>query len=235
DNTLVEESILNEYWNDALLMNIYYDLFSGVKEKKYKFNLMEFGKLLFLYLPSLLRNIFKQLQNKSLNFVPHMYFILDNMTIPFGLIYDDNNFLMLKYASGYKVGEPSLIGTTFEEKHQDISIPKSNEKLVNVLLIEATNSKGPLKWNEEYKNKSLIFPFPDSYDEINYISNFMKVTEGVNQINILNGSNSTREKILSELSSGAYNIIYFIGNIFYSKVSPPEIIKSIKIMIYLYW
>jgi hypothetical protein len=215
DSTSVEGEIVNEYWNDTLLMNIYYDLFSGVQEKKFKFNLTEFGKLVFLYLPKGARNIFKQLKIKSRNLKPQIYFILDEMTIPFGLIHDDDNFLMLKYASGYKIGEPSLTGATFEQISQEMPA-------ANILIIETTNSKGPLKWNEEFKNKTLIFPFPDGYDEINYITNFMNITEGVGQTKILNGFNSTREKIIAELSSGDYNIIYFIGNIFYSKMSPHD-------------
>jgi len=44
---------------------------------------------------------------KSLNVTPEIYFILDEMTIPFELVYD-NNFFLLKYSIGYIIGEPPI-------------------------------------------------------------------------------------------------------------------------------
>jgi len=222
-NSIVTEGrITNELWNDHQIMEIFSDIFSGKKEKKYNFNIIEFGKLLYLFLPKLIRNLFMQLKGKAVDFIPHIYFILDNMTIPFGFVYDNDNFFMLKYSSGYQIGEPPLVGTQFGKvtKTESITIPA--KKVYNILLIEATNSKGPLKWNEDYKNKTLIFPFPDAYDELNHITHFFNISENVNQITILSGLNSTREKILSNLSEGAFHIIHFIGNIFYSKMSPKD-------------
>ena len=221
DFAVVEGDILNEYWNDTIIIDIYNDLFSGKKEKSYKFNLTEFGKLLYLFLPKSLRDVLKQLKDKKPPFISHIYFILDMMTIPFGLVHDGDNFFMLKYGSSYKIGEPPLAGISFEQIIQEESTTTPPKKLINVLLIEAINSKGPLKWNEEFKNKTLIFPFPDGYDEVNHITNFLNVTSGV-QIKLLTGPNSTREKILTELSSGACNVIHFVGNIFYSKMSPHD-------------
>ena len=108
------------------------------------------------------------------------------MTIPFGLVYDGDNFFMLKYGSGYKIGETPLAGIKFGQIVQEESTTTSPNKLINVLLIEAINSKGPLKWNEEFKNKTLIFPFADGYDEVNHITNFLNTTTGV-QIKLLTG------------------------------------------------
>jgi len=128
---------------------------------------------------------------------------------------------LFKYGSGYKIGAPPLTGITFGQVVQEESTTTSSKNLINVLLIEAINSKGPLKWNEEFKNKTLIFSFPDGHDEVNHITNFLNVTSGV-QIKLLTGPNCTRQKILTELSSGACNVIHFVGNVFYSNLSPHD-------------
>ncbi|MFX0187015.1 MAG: CHAT domain-containing protein [Candidatus Hodarchaeota archaeon] len=222
DYAIVEGKITDELWNDHQIMEIFNDIFSGRKEKRYQFNIIEFGKLLYIFLPNLLRDFFKQLKVKKLDFIPHIYFILDKMTIPFGFLYDDDKFFMLKYSSGYKIGEPPLAGIQFGQLAQEESITIPTKTLFNVLLIEATNAKGPLKWNEEYKNKTLIFPFPDAHDELNHITDFFNTTENVNQFTILSGIHSTREKILSNISEGAFHIIHFVGNIFYSRMSPKD-------------
>ncbi len=215
DGEVVKGKIINEYWNDLQIMEIYNDIFSGTKEKRYNLNLAEFGKLLYNFLPISLRNIFKQV--KESNSIPQIYFIIENMTVPFGLVYDDN-FFMLKYSSSYKIGEPHLSGNILE----DIDQNQQSTKSYDVLLIEAINAKGPFKWNEVTKQKELIFPFPLGSDELNHIANFFNNRPEINQLKILNGFNSTREKILSHLSQDPLNIIHFVGNIFYSKWSPKD-------------
>lgn len=221
-NYIINEGIIsNEFWNDTKIMEIYNDLFSESEKKKFKFNLTEFGKLLYIFLPKLIRDFFKQLKTKERNFTPYIYFILNDMTIPFGLVYDDN-FFMLKFSSGYKIGEPPLVGVAFGQVVQEESITKTTINKFNVLIIEAANAKSPLKWNEEHKNKTLIFPFPDAFEELNHITGFFNTCDNVNHISILSGLNSTREKILLNLSQVASKIIHFVGNIFYSKMSPKD-------------
>lgn len=220
DNKLMEGKITNEYWNDLHIMEIYSDLFSGNQEKLYNFNLIEFGKLLFNFLPKMIREFFKKFQPKDIDYVPQIYFILDDMTVPFDLIYD-NNFFMLKYSSGYKIGEPPLGGTHLEQEMSN-EHPVQGESSYNLLIIEAINSKDPLQWNAELQKKMLIFPFVYGAEELNHITNFFNTQSKVNEMTILSEFESSREKILTHISQGEYHIIHFVGNIFYSKLSPKD-------------
>ncbi len=216
----IEGRITNEYWNDLQIMEIYNDLFSGSQEKTYPFNLIEFGKLLFNFLPKTIRSFFKVFNSKQLDYIPQIYIILDNMTIPFDLFYD-NNFFMLKYSCGYKIGEPPLAGIIDEQTMSEdpTSMQQNN---YNILLVELINSNGPLQWNEELKKKILIFPFVYGAEELDYITNFFNNQPQVNEITILSSYESSREKILTHISQGAYHIIHFVGNIFYSNLSPKD-------------
>ncbi|MFX1504067.1 MAG: hypothetical protein ACFFDH_24115, partial [Promethearchaeota archaeon] len=158
ENKIIESTIYNEFWNDSQLIEIYNELFYESEYRKYNFNLKEFGELLYIFLPKLIRDFFKLSKIESLNHVPHIYFILDRMTIPFDLIYD-NNFFLLKYSSGYKIGDLPLGGVIFEEEQLKESSVETSKKMYNVLVVDSTNSKNPLKWNEKTKQKELIFPF----------------------------------------------------------------------------
>ena len=220
NDKIMEGRITNEYWNDLQIMEIYNDLFSGSQEKTYPFNLIEFGKLLFNFLPKIIRSFFKVFNSKQLDYIPQIYIILDNMTIPFDLIYD-NNFFMLKYSCGYKIGEPNLGGIIVKQtiSEDPTSVQQNN---YNILLVELINSNGPLQWNEELKKKILIFPFVYGAEELDYITNFFNNQPQVNEITILSGLESSREKILTHISQGAYHIIHFVGNIFYSNLSPKD-------------
>ncbi|MFX0076837.1 MAG: hypothetical protein ACFE96_15440 [Candidatus Hermodarchaeota archaeon] len=82
DNKIVEGKIYNEYWNDAQIIDIYYDVFSDKLVKAYNFTVNEFGKLLYIFLPKRIRAFLKQFEIKSLDITPEIYFILDEMTIP---------------------------------------------------------------------------------------------------------------------------------------------------------
>lgn len=219
DNQIEEGTLLTEFWNDTQILEIFNELFSESENKKYSFNLTEYGQLFYIFLPKLVRDFFQSFKIESLNLVPQIYFILDNMTIPFDLIYD-NNFFLLKYSTGYKIGEAPLGGISFEQISQEELESEQSRKICNVLIIEAINSVGPKKWNEDIKNKELIFPFPAGANELNYIINFLNGLDEVNQITNLIGASSTRNTILSHLSEGAYHIIVFVGNIFYSKWNP---------------
>ncbi|UCC20267.1 MAG: hypothetical protein JSV62_02985, partial [Promethearchaeota archaeon] len=219
DNKVIEGNISDEFWNDTQLIEIYNELFYESEYRKYLFDLKDFGELLYIYLPKLIREVFKSFKIESLNVIHQIYFILDNMTIPFDLIYD-NNFFLLKYSSGYKIGEIPLGGVAFKEDFlNDASVEASN-KAINVLVIDSINSKSPLKWNEKTKQKELIFPFQAGAEELDFIINFFNQTPEINQMATLIGLNSTKDNILSNLSRNIYQIIIFVGNIFYSKWSP---------------
>ena len=221
ENKIIEGIITNEFWNDTQILEIYNELFYDPEKRKYKFNLTEFGELLYLFLPKVIRDFFKSFKIESLNVIPQIYFILDNMTIPFDLIYD-NNFFSLKYSSGYKIGEVPLGGIAFDKESSKELIVEPKTKLFEVLIIDAINVKGPLKWNENTKQKEILFPFSAGANELNFILNFFNQRPEIKQINPLIGPNSTRENILSNLSSGIYHIIILVGNIFYSKLSPKD-------------
>ena len=214
---IVEGRILNEFWNDAQLFEIFNSIYSETEESSFDFSITDLGKLMFLFLNKSIRNLFKQFKVKSLGHVPEIYFILDQMTIPFELIFD-NNFFLLKYSMGYIIGEPPLEGVSFEEEHRlDSAI---NEKKYKVLIIESTNSANPLIWNEQTKKKESLFDFPNGGEELDYILNFFNNREEIIEITILAGLDSTRDKVISYLKSGDYSIIHFIGNVFYSELNP---------------
>ncbi len=219
DKEIIEGSISNEFWNDSQILEIFNELFYESDERKYSFNLREFGELLYIFLPKLIRDFFKSFKIERLNYTPQIYFVLDNMTIPFDLIYD-NNFFLLKYSSGYKIGEIPIGGISLEDIPSPISQRESSKKDYNVLIIDAINSMDPLKWDENSKRKELIFPFPAGSDELNFIINFFNGRADINQINALTGIKSTRDNILSNLSENLFHIIIFVGNAFYSKWSP---------------
>ncbi|MHA1149810.1 MAG: hypothetical protein ACTSR8_16365 [Promethearchaeota archaeon] len=219
NNLIVEGKVQHEYWNDVQILEIYDELFSDKKEKKFNFTLNEFGRIVYLFIPKIIRDFFKQVKIASLDYVPQIFFILDHMTIPFELIFD-NNFFLLKYSSAYKIGEASLGGVSFEPAMQQLL--QTAQDIYNILIIDAINAIGPLKWNDEHQKKELIFPFPAGANELNYITNFFNNSREVNQINLLSGSNATLENILLNIREGAYHIIHFVGNVFYSKWSPKD-------------
>jgi len=218
DEKIVEGTIFNEYWNDAHIIDIYNDIFSDNQEKKYDFSVKEFGRLLYVFLPINIRTFLEQFEIKSLNITPEIYFILDEMTIPFELVYD-NNFFLLKYSIGYIIGEPPLGGVTFGH---DMVEKEGNLTKVNVLIVDSINSTGPIRWNAETKSKELIFPFEAGINEFNYITEFFNGREEVNHIAILVGPDSSRDNILSHIETGSNHIIHFVGNIFYSKWNPRD-------------
>ncbi|MBY9003771.1 MAG: hypothetical protein KGD73_07350 [Candidatus Lokiarchaeota archaeon] len=215
---IIEGKIFNEYWNDAQIIELFNDIFSSNPEKRFNFSLMEIGKLSYTFLPRTIRNFFKQFQIRALKIVPEIFFILENMTIPFELIYD-NNFFLLKYSIGYIIGEPPLGGVTFDYHTDTLDEVKPHDD-ISVLIIDCTNSINPLKWNESINNKELIFPFFGGTEELNYITNFFNNQEEIKEIVVLSGEYSTRNHIISQLVNGNHSIIHFVGNIFYSKWNP---------------
>ncbi len=219
EGEIIDGSISNESWNDSQIFEIYNELFHDTEDRKYSFNLNDFGELLYIFLPKLIRNFFKSFKIESLNLIPQIYFILDNMTIPFDLIYD-TNFFLLKYSNGYKIGDIPLGGVEFEEISNRDAFKESSKTGYKVLVIDSINSKSPLKWIEEKRQKELLFPFQAGADELNYIINFFNNRTEIDQLATLIGVNSSRENIISNLSMGAFQIIVFVGNIFYSKWSP---------------
>ncbi|MFX1257955.1 MAG: CHAT domain-containing protein, partial [Promethearchaeota archaeon] len=220
NDKIIEGNIINEFWNDDRIIEIYDDFFLDKLQRKFNFTLMEFGRLLYIFLPKLIREFLINLNDPSSKLVPQIYFVLDKMTIPFQLIYDDN-FFMLKNSSSYKIGEHPLGGILFENGLNKLDSAQTLKKY-NVLVIESINSRGPVKWSEKKINKELLFPYSEGLEELKYIVNFFNSRSEVNQIEVLTGRNSTREKILSALSQGPYHIIHIIGNIFYSKSNPKD-------------
>ncbi|MFX1522292.1 MAG: hypothetical protein ACFFCC_02185 [Promethearchaeota archaeon] len=221
NNQIVEGTLRRETWNDTQIIEIYNELFSEPEKRKFTFTLHEFGEILYIFLPKLIRDFFKSFKIKSLNIVPQIYFILDSMTIPFDLIYD-NNFFLLKYSSGYKIGEIPLGGIAFEHESLIKSPSVSSSTKHNVLIVDSINSKIPLRWNEELQRKELIYPFSAGANELNYIVDFFNKINEIDQIKTLIGPSSTRDAILTHVTKDLYHIIVIVGNIFYSKWSPKD-------------
>ena len=217
ENSEIEGHIKSEYWNDAQINEIYTDIISGNDSKKFRFNMVEFGRLLFVLLPKFIREIISQFKLTSVNFIPQVYIILDKMTVPFELMCDDNLFL-LKYSNAYNIGEPPLRGISFDQKDNTSDL----DKKYNVLLIETINSKYPTKWNEKKQGKEILFPFMAGTGELEVITSFFNVRDEIDTINILSDDKSTLENIHANISAGNYNVIHFIGNIFYSKWNPKD-------------
>jgi hypothetical protein len=218
EGQIIEGRIKDEYWNDMQIIDLYSDIFSDKEKREYEFSLTDFGKILYLFLPYTIRTILKKFEIKSLELIPEIYFILDQMTIPFELVYD-TNFFLLKYSIGYIIGEPPLGGISFG-KLEDSSQEDDEKKKYNVIIIDCMNSKGPLRWNEKKKGKELIFPFTAGKSELEFITDFFANQNQVNSINILSETKSTRENILESISQEIYQIIHIVGNIFYSKWNP---------------
>ncbi|MFX1412420.1 MAG: hypothetical protein ACFFA2_01160 [Promethearchaeota archaeon] len=221
DGKVINGKVLNEYWNDTQINEIYNDIFSNHEVKKYDFNLMEFGKLLFIFLPKPIRKLLKQFEIETLTFIPEIYFILDQMTIPFELVYD-NNFFLLKYSIGYVIGEPPLGGVTFEQDIKGGNEINTPPIKYHILLIDSINTQGPFKWNETTKNKELIFPFVSGANELNFITEFFNEVKEIESITILTGINSTKKAILSHIMDVPNHIIHFVGNLFYSPWNPND-------------
>lgn len=218
EGKILEGKIKDEYWNDMQIIDIYSDIFSDKEQKDYNLSLTDFGKILYLFLPKAIRIILKKFEIKSLDLTPEIYFILDQMTIPFELIYD-NNFFLLKYSIGYIIGEPPLGGISFK-RLVDTQQDENQERKYNILVIDSANSKGPFKWNENNKHKELIFPFQAGGSELEFIINYFNEKDQVNELTVLLDLNSTRDKIITNISQGAYHIIHIVGNVFYSKWNP---------------
>ncbi|MEJ2294451.1 MAG: hypothetical protein P8Y23_06735, partial [Candidatus Lokiarchaeota archaeon] len=215
---ILEGRIKEEFWNDRQVLDIYSDIFSNKEQKEFDLSLTDFGQILYLFLPYTIRSILKKFEIKSLEFVPEIYFILDQMTIPFELVYD-NNFFLLKYSIGYIIGEPNLGGISFDRKNLPLREINENNTY-NVLIIDTMNSKGPLKWNEKNKAKDLIFPFEAGRTELEFIIEYFTNKPEVKQLTLLSEHKSTKESIITEISQKAHHIIHIVGNIFYSKWNP---------------
>ncbi|MFW9972397.1 MAG: hypothetical protein ACFFDF_19590, partial [Candidatus Odinarchaeota archaeon] len=65
NNEAIQGTIFNEFWNDSQLIEIYNELFTESEYRKYQFNLNDFGELLYIFLPKLIRDIFKSFKIES--------------------------------------------------------------------------------------------------------------------------------------------------------------------------
>jgi hypothetical protein len=218
-NKILEGKVANEYWKDAYLNDIFNEFFSDVKKKQYEFSLNEFGRILYIFIPPVIRNFLKQVQIRTLEFVPEIYFILDSMTIPFELVYD-NNFFLLKYSIGYIIGEPTLGGISFDVENQGSRTLMEIHNEYHILVVDCMNSLGPVKWNESSKSKELIYPFEAGFNEFNYITNFFNKRPEVKSLRVLSQILATKKNILTEIESESYDVIHLVGNVFYSPWNP---------------
>ena len=216
DENILERTFRKEHWNDTYVIKIYNDLFFNVNRKKYDFNLEEFGKILYLLLPKVIRDYFSQFRTQVLR--PQIYFVFDKMTIPFEFIYK-KGFLLFSYSIGYNIGAPPIMGAKFLMEKEEAQKIKTDHEY-NALVIDSINALSPKSWKEDENRKKLLYEFPSGANQLNYIKELFNNRSEIQNLKVLLGSESTRETILEEISQANYHIIYFVGNIIFSKTHP---------------
>ena len=215
DNKIIAGKIFDEFWNDTQISDLHDDLFTFTQPKKYNFEIIDFGRIYYLMMPKIIRKIISMAHSNDDHQLPQFYVVLDTMTIPFELIYE-KKYMLFQSSISYYVGELDITGIPFTQEESNF------EGNYDVLIIEATNNTYPTRWNDKQQAKELIYPFTDGRVELDDVINFFKNSEKINSLNIITGSNCTRDNILSILSNNRLNIIHFIGNIHYSKKSPKD-------------
>lgn len=217
DSQEFQDVIKDEYWNDTYLTKIYNDLFWN-KKVKTDLNTIDFGRLLYLMLPRKLKLLFLKLNIEDLDYVPQIYLILDNMTIPFDLINDGGGIFSLKFSIGYSIGEPNLKRIISEKEILSLSQPK--QKKYNALVIGCLNLMLPSKWDDIAQKNVLMYPFNAGVKELNHIVQYFNESSFIEQITYLVKENITYDKFLNNITSGNYDIIHIIGNLFFSETNP---------------
>lgn len=217
DSQEFQDVIKDEYWNDVYLLKIYNNLFWN-REVETDLSIIEFGRLLYLMLPRKLRQLFSKLNVEDLDYVPQIYLILDKMTIPFDLINDGDGIFSLKFSIGYSIGEPNLNKIISEAPI--LPLNQSKQKKYNTLVIGCLNLMLPSKWDDAIQKNVLMYPFNEGVKELNHIIQYFNESSFIDQITYLVQENITRDKFLNNVSSGNYDIIHIIGNLFYSETNP---------------
>ncbi len=213
---ILEGNIEHEYWNDAMILEIYLDLFSFNPIKKFQFSFTDLGSLFYLYLPEKLKQILSNIELSVNNGSPRLYVILENMTIPFEIIQGKKNF-SIQFPISYKIGRTKIEGISFEEKSNI-----SSDDLKDILNLESTNSINPTRWDDKNQKKELLFPFLGGKNQVTHVSSFLNSVDRIGTMTLISEDIASRERVLSEISQGKHDIIHFIGNIFFSKASPKD-------------
>ncbi|TFF98233.1 MAG: hypothetical protein EU547_02105 [Promethearchaeota archaeon] len=217
NRNIYENTLKKEYWNSKYLMTIYKNLFSTPSEQKYGFNLKEFGKLLFLSLPKPLRDYFIQFSQQILK--PQICFVFDEVKVPFEFLYDEGGFIFLNYSLGYCIGRPSVMGSRFLTEQEPGSLDKPKEGS-NIILIDCINALAPKKWNEQKSKKESLFHFSAGPNQLRFAKELFENNEKINEFIGLTGSDSSKEKIIQNISKGNNHIIYFVGNLIFLESHP---------------
>jgi hypothetical protein len=216
DENILDRTFRKEHWNDTYIIKIYNDLFFNANKKRYDFSLEEFGKILYLLLPKVIRDYFYQFRTQVLR--PQIYFVFDKMTIPFEFIYK-KGFFLFGYSIGYNIGAPPIMGAKFlieKEDSQKIAADRGYE----ALLVDSINALAPKYWQEDENRKKLLYEFPSGANELTYIKELFENRPEIQNLKVLLGSESTKGMILEEISQANYHIIYFVGNIIFSETHP---------------
>lgn len=215
DLHIFEGDFVKEYWNDSQIVDIYIDIFLNNSEN-YDFNLKEFGKLMYSFLPYGIRTLLEEISTYKNGENVYVYILFSELMIPFELILSPN-LLGNKLAISYYSKSKPISGISLEgNKNQKHSL--SN----NALIFESINSRSPIEWNEKSKVKDLLFPYPEGEEELNFIISMFNNLSQLENMKVLNGLNSTKEKLLSSLSQESFKIISFVGNLFFSKNAPQK-------------
>lgn len=217
DNFEFHDSINDENWNDLHILKLYNDVMWNPGDVE-NLGLMELGRLLFFFLPKKLRTILIKIRDDSVDYVPNIYLILDEMTAPFELIHDGLNLISFKYSIGYTIGETSLEDITSQALQKDSTNLQARK--YSALIIGALNLMLPSKWDEDAKRSILMYPFEEGLNELNYILNYFNESPNTDQLMYCIKEGLTRDMFLNHIVSGTYDIIHIVGNLFYSELNP---------------
>jgi len=212
-----QDGIMDEYWNDTYLIDIYNLLFLNQRNGK-NLTPIEFGRIFYFYLPRKLRNLFSKLKIKDLDYSPQIFLISDNEIIPFDLIHDGSRFFSLKYSIGYSLGTPTLKGISSEVSV--LPLDQSKQKKYNALVIGCLNLMLPSKWDDITQKNILMYPFNEGVEELNLCIHYFNDSVYIDQMAFFIQEMVTRENFLNNINSGNYDIINIIGNLFYSENNP---------------
>lgn len=216
NQNIYERTLKKEQWKGVYFNKLYKDLFAPPFERKYDFSLKEFGKLLFLCLPKVIRDYFTQFNQQILK--PQLCFVFDKVKVPFEFIYGQEGFAFLNYSLGYVSGYPSVMGSQFLIEHNSSSRQPTKE--FNILLIDSVNALAPKRWNDKEQKQKPLYDFSAGPNQLLYAKSFFKDRAEIKEFTPLTGSDSSRDSILEHISKGTNHIIHIVGNLIFTPSHP---------------
>lgn len=225
---------LDQAWDDSVLRGLYARLLTRPGGKKGNETLAEgegqsptrewsfkhLGRCLYIMLPRAVRAVLSQTRVDPSKQPPNALFLVDEGSVPFDFIHDDTNFIILKYATGTRLGELPLLGAPFSEletlKDRLASHP------LNFLFLGNFNATRPKIWDESAQGERILYPFPEGERAINALIEEFSDIPAVGEINYLLGTQASREAILGALRQGPPHVIHLASYLFFVRENPRE-------------